>query len=269
MGINKVDPPKKVGLALGSGAARGLSHIGVLRVLEQEGIPIDMIAGTSIGALIGSFYAHGRSADKIAKLAIDLGENRLNFLINLSLPKTGLMRGRRLNAILKSVIRDTRFSDLRIPFACVATDIDSGEEVVLNEGLVRDAARASCSLPVIFSVVKNQSRYLVDGGLVNPVPVSVLKSMGADIIIAVNVIPPHEVPGTAHHNIFTVVMRTIHISRYGLIKASLDEADIVIEPRVDDIGYADFQRADDSILRGEQAARQAVPGINKLLALSK
>lgn len=266
MTVKTAKSAKKVGLALGSGFARGLAHIGVLKVLEREGIPVDMIAGTSIGSVIGGLYALGANVARITRLAQELGSSRLSFILDPALPKTGLIRGKRIESRLKSFFGDTEFSDLKIPFACLATDIYDGSEVVIKEGLVREAARASISIPVVLAVVKRGGRYLVDGSLVNPVPVSILKAMGADIIIAVNVLPYREIPGGDEPNIFEVIMQTLHISSYRVIAASLAGADIVIEPRVVDIGYADFHRVDEGIMRGESAAEQAIPEIRRLLS---
>ena len=125
---------RKVGLALSSGAARGLAHIGVLEVLEKEGIPINMIAGASMGALVGAVYAQGRDITQMKNLAIDWGAKRFSLLTDPALPKTGLIRGRRIEGMLKSIIGDIEFEDLRMPFACVATDISTGEEVVIKHG---------------------------------------------------------------------------------------------------------------------------------------
>ncbi len=266
MAVKTAKPAKKVGLALGSGFARGLAHIGVLKVLEREGIPVDMIAGTSIGSVIGGLCALVADVARITQLAQELGSSRFSFILDPALPKTGLVRGKKIESRLKSLFGDTEFSDLRIPFACLATDIDDGGEVVIKEGLVREAARASISVPVLLAVVKREGRYLVDGGLVNPVPVSVLKAMGADIIIAVNVLPYLEIPGSDEPNIFDVIMQTLHISNYRMIATSLAGADIVIEPRVMDIGYADFHRVDEGIMRGESAAEQVIPDIRRLLS---
>ena len=263
---------RKVGLALSSGAARGLAHIGVLEVLEKEGIPIDMIAGTSMGALIGAIYAQGKGASEIKELAIDLGAKRFSFLADPALPKTGLVRGKRIRDVLKSIFGDIEFGDLRIPFACVATDINTGEEVVIRQGLVREGVRASGSVPVILTVVKRRGRYLVDGALVNPVPVSVLKEMGADFIIAVNVIPnickglePVNEKGieAKEPNIFNVIIQTINISSYRMVKYSLGGADVVIEPQVVSIGHLDFHRGQECILQGELAAQACVPEIKR------
>jgi len=267
---------RKVGLALGGGAARGLAHIGVLEVLEKEGIPIDMIAGTSAGAAIGALYAQGKDTSQIKNLALDLSWKRLAPLVDLALPRTGFIRGRKIKDLLRLVIGgDIKFSDLRIPLACVAADIGTGEEVVINHGSVLEGIRASISIPVIFTVVKWKGRYLVDGGLVNPVPVSVLKRMGADFIIAVNVIPDiHDrvrrvgEEGMANFkgpNIINIIMQSMYIGTYLLVRSSLEGADIVIEPEMAGIGVGDFHRARECILQGELAAQNSIPEIKKLL----
>jgi len=236
---------RKIGLVLGGGGARGLAHIGVLSILRKEGIPIDMIAGASMGALIGAVYAHGKDVSLIKNLAIDLGSKRFALLADPALPKTGLIRGRKIEDALRSIIGEIEFRDLKIPFACVATDIMTGEEVVIKQGLVWEGVRASVSIPVILRVAKWRGRYLVDGALVNPVPVNVLKGMGADFIIAVNVIPNivkrarkgnEEQLGGKELNIFSVIMQTIYIAGYQAVRSSLVGADIIIEPEVTHIG---------------------------------
>ncbi|MFC2016180.1 patatin-like phospholipase family protein [Chloroflexota bacterium] len=266
-------PSGKVGLALGSGAARGLAHIGILEVLDKEGIPIDMIAGTSIGAVIGVLYAQQKDTGRIKNLALDLSSKRFTFLLDPGLAKTGLIRGRRIENTLRSVIGDIEFGDLRIPLACVATDINSGEEVVIEQGLVWRAVRVSASIPAIFTVAKWEGRYLVDGTLVNPVPVSVLKNMGADFIIAVNVIPEISTIDRTHWtgrgrleeprepNIISIIMQSIYIGAHSMAKASLEGADIVIEPRVAHINPADFGQIEECILQGEWAAQNSIPDI--------
>jgi len=261
---------KKVGLALSGGAARGLAHIGVLEVLEKEGIPIDMIAGTSAGAAVGALYAQGKDTSQIKSLVLDLGWKRLAPLVDLALPKTGFIQGRKVKEVLKSTIGDIDFEDLSIPLACVATDIVTGEEVIINQGSVLEGVRASISIPVIFTVVKWRGRYLVDGGLVNPVPVSVLKGMGADFIIAVNVIPDindrvQQSKDFKEPNIISVMMQSIYIASYSLVGASLAGADIVIEPQVAHIGTGDFHRAEECISQGKSAAEESISRIIKQL----
>ena len=263
-------PKRKVGLALGTGAARGLAHIGVLEVLEREGIPIDMIAGTSAGAAIGAVYAEGKDVGRIKDLVLGMGWKRLAPLVDLALSKTGFIEGKKIKEQLKLIIGDIEFADLGIPLACVATDIMTGEEVVIDQGSVLEGVRASISLPVIFTVAKWRGRYLVDGSLVNPVPVNVLKRMGADVIIAVNVIPNpgarvQQAEELRKPNIISVIMQSIYISSYLLVASCLKGADIVFEPQVAHIGVGDFRRTQECILQGEWAAQGAIPEIKRQL----
>ncbi len=276
MGINASRPPKrKIGLALGSGAARGLAHIGVLEVLEKEGIPIDMIAGTSAGAVVGALYAQDKDVSQIKNLAIDLNWKKLASLVDLALPKTGFIGGRKIKNLLASIIGDIEFGDLKIPLTCIATDMRTGEEVVINQGSVLEGIRASISLPVIFTVAKWEGRYLVDGSLVNPVPVSILKRMGADFTIAVNVVPDiserthrmdkEPIKDTKEPNIINVIMQSLYIATYSLVRSSLEEADIVIEPQLAHIAVGDFHQARECILQGKIAAQNAIMPIKRRL----
>jgi NTE family protein len=272
---------RKVGLALGSGGARGMAHIGVLEVLEKENIHIDMIAGTSSGAVIGALLAQGKNVEEIDVLARNWDWKHRAQIIDLTLPKSGFIAGKKLKEFLKSIIGDIEFSDLKLPFACVATDVMTGEEVVINRGSVLEAVRASISLPIIFAVVKWQGRYLVDGGLVDPVPVSVLKDMGADFIIAVNVSPlmstgqeriyPQETnrkkaPVIKEPNIFNVIMKMSGIANSQVVEASLEGADIIIEPHLAGIALGDFNHIEKCILEGGLAATDAVLEIKTRLA---
>lgn len=262
---------RKVGLALGGGAARGLAHIGVLAVLEREGIPVDMIAGTSAGAAVGALYAQGRSAGQIKELALNTGWRRLVSLVDLTLPRSGLIEGRKIKNLLRSIIGDISFSELKIPLSCVATDIQSGEEVVISDGPVLEGVRASISVPVIFTAVRRGDRYLVDGGLVNPVPVSTVRGMGADFVIAVNVIPPMGVrlqpaKKAKEPGIFQAMLHSLYIATYSLVRSNLAGADIVIEPRLPNIGYGDFHRISDTIRQGEIAAQALIEQIKQQLA---
>jgi len=267
---------KKVGLALGSGAARGLAHVGVLEVLQKENIPVDMIAGTSAGAAVGALYARGIDISQIKSLALDLSRKKLFPLVDPSLPKTGLIKGRKIkNLITQSIGGNIQFSDLKIPFACVATDIETGEEIVIDRGSVPEAIRASISIPGIFTPVEKDERYLVDGGLVNPVPVNILKRMGANLVIAVNVTPgvtgrtqqenKDRAEDSREPNIIKVLMQSIHIATYSLVRASLEDADIVIEPEIAHLGSAEFHHAEEFIRLGKLAAQEAMPEIKRKL----
>jgi NTE family protein len=268
---------KKVGLALSGGAARGLAHVGVISVLHKEGIPIDMIAGTSAGAIIGAVYARHRDTAKMKEYALDPGWEKRAPMIDPSFPKTGFIKGKKIEKLLESSLGgNIAFEDLQIPFACVATDITTGEEVVINSGPVAEAIRASISIPGIFTLAKREGRYLVDGGLTTPVPVEVARKMGADFIIAVNVNPDvsDRMDRTAKHhrqvqkslNIFQVLIQSVYITTYSLARNSLENADIVIEPAVADISAGEFGRTPELITLGEIAAAEAVPEIKRKLS---
>jgi len=177
----------KFGLALGSGSARGMAHIGVIQVLETYHIPIDMIAGTSIGSVVGAVYATGASIGKMKKAALAMKHGKSFALFDPTIPRSGLISGNRVEETLNSIaLKDKTFDDLKIPFSAVATDIKTGAKVILNQGSMIKAVRASVSIPGIFTPVKYQDYYLVDGGVVDPVPADVVQKMGADIIIAVS-----------------------------------------------------------------------------------
>jgi len=226
-----------------------------------------MIAGTSAGAAIGALYAEGKSAARIKEVALDTGWRRLVSLIDLALPRSGFIEGRKIKNLLKSFMGDISFSDLKIPLSCVATDIRSGEEVVINDGSVLEGVRASISIPVIFTAVKWRGRYLVDGGLVNPVPVSTVRKMGADFVIAVNVIPTMGVrlqssKEDKEPGIFQSMLHSFYIATYSLVRSNLAGSDIVIEPSLPHIGYGDFHRIGDSIA---QAAKELVEKIKQQL----
>jgi len=267
---------RNIGLALSGGGARGLAHIGVLKVLQEEKVPIDMIAGASIGALIGAIYAQGKDVSVIKKAALELNMKKLVSLADFRLNRTGFIGGRKVGSLLKSIMgSDVEFSDLKIPLACVATDINNCGEVIITQGSVLEAVRASISIPGIFTVVKWQGRYLVDGGLVNPVPVSVLRKMGSDYVIAVNVIPDihHRVlladeevkADLKEPHIFSVIVQAIQMAQCLLVKSSIQDADIIISPNAAHIGFGDFHRAQECIKQGETAAKDSVLEIKKLL----
>jgi len=265
---------KRVGVALGGGYARGLAHIGVLEVLEREGVPVDMIAGTSIGALIGALYSRQKDAGKLKEQSMLLDLMGTTALVDLAFPKSGLMQGKRITNLLRRFIGTASFKDLHIPLACVATDIITGDEVVIDEGPVLEAVRASFSIPIIFTVVKHQGRYLVDGGLVNPVPVSVVKKMGADFIIAVDVTPDKKdranyltrAEAGREPGLFQVIAQSIYISTYLTAKAAIEGADIAIHPHLTHIGPSEFHRVRECILEGELAAIDQVAHLKKHLS---
>ncbi len=195
--MNKPWKNCRVGLALGSGGARGWAHLGVLQVLRERGVQIDVVAGTSMGALVGAFFAAGRES-VLRELAENLDWRRLRqFFWEVSLSRSGLTDGRRLSEELRKLLGVKEFRELELPFRAVATDLGTGGEVVLGSGNLLQSVRASISIPGVFSPVSIGKRLLVDGGLVNPVPVNVARAMGAQKVIAVDVSPnvgPKEMP---------------------------------------------------------------------------
>ena len=186
--FNKKKP--KIGLALGSGAARGFAHIGIIKALKEKNISIDMIAGSSMGALVGACYARNGEITNLEETVLKTDWKQLVRLAdpNLALLFKGVIHGKKVKELLKTLIGDVSFGDLKIPLTVVTTDVNTGEEVVIKTGSVVDAVRASISIPAIFMPVKLNDKFLIDGGIVNPVPVSVIKNMGAAFVIACNVI---------------------------------------------------------------------------------
>jgi NTE family protein len=272
---------KKVGLALSGGTARGFAHIGVLEILDREHIPIDMIAGTSAGAIVGALYAKGMSAAEIKKEVLEIDPMKRWQLIDIALPKSGFISGKKFIELLKGYIGDIKFSSLKIPFSCISTDIMTGEEVIIDKGSVLEGIRASISVPIVFAACEHNGRFLVDGGLVDQVPVEVVKSMGADIVIAVNVSPhmpdvkkriyideaiPYHSPKIKEPNMYTIMMNYMSIVNSQTWTTSLKRADIVIEPRLSGISFTDFKKAEQCILEGEFAGIDALLDIKRLLA---
>ena len=179
----------KIGLALGSGGARGLAFIGVLKILEREKIPIDLIAGTSMGSLIGGLYVSGMDAITMEEIALNISWQQTAKFFTPTISKAGLVDSDKIEKLLESFIGKKRIQNSKISFAAVSTDIKKGKQVVIKNGKISKAIRASCSVPGIFTPLKHRNRFLVDGGLINPVPVDVVRAMGADIVIGVSVIP--------------------------------------------------------------------------------
>ena len=274
--MNTLNKRKKIGLALGGGAARGIAHVGVLRILAKEKIPIDVIAGTSAGAIVGAAYAHHQDTDRITDDALLANWKSMVNFVDPALPKSGFIKGKKILDLIKGFIGgDIDFKDLKIPFSCVATDIDTGEEIILDSGPVCEALRASISIPGIFSVAKHQERYLVDGGLTTPVPVQVARNMGADFVIAVNVNPDvkarigkvfkQRIDAHKEPSLIQVMTQSFYITSYAVGKHALDSADVVIEPDLAQFGAADFAKAPELIERGLEAAQKAIPEIRKKL----
>ncbi len=257
----------KVGIALGGGGARGLAHIGVLKVLQEEDIPINMIAGTSVGALIGGLYAAGVSTSDLEEMSAEIGWSSLTNYSRLSLFRLLVLEHQlssdNMEAYLKKHIGDERFDQLRIPFACVATDLQTGERVVFREGSVALAARASSTIPGLFEPVLFRHRYLVDGGLVSNIPTDLVALMGAVVIIAVDVTA--DFSKFQPKNIMATLNQAIYIQSESMSKDELARANFVIRPALGDISAIDLTRSAECIDGGILATRRSVPAIKQLL----
>ncbi|MCC6455659.1 MAG: patatin-like phospholipase family protein [Caldilineaceae bacterium] len=269
--------PRHVGLALGGGAARGLAHIGVLEVLEEAEIPIHRIAGCSAGSVVGALFAAGISAKQMHELALDLRWNTLSTLsllprrlsLNVSLKgfPLGLLDLDKLITWLEGLLTDTpEFADLRLPFAAIATDIVTSELVIMNDGAVGPAVRASCSVPGVFTPYRRGERLLVDGGVVANLPVQVVRQMGAEYVIAVNVLP---LPGEHRKEPENIVDLTL-TSLYALIRANQgygERAECMIAPDIAHFSLIDLSAAEGLIAAGRAAAEAQLPTIQHDLGL--
>ncbi|MCS7259484.1 MAG: patatin-like phospholipase family protein [Anaerolineae bacterium] len=264
-----------VGLALSSGGARGIAHVGVLKVLKREGIPIDMIAGTSAGALFGALFAAGRSIEMIVDFALNF-HKKLNVwnLLDLAVPpRTGLVRGQRFLKYLRELYQDAVLEQLEIPFFAVAADVLTGEEVVLDRGPLADAVRASTSIVGILMPHCINDRYLIDGGAVNPLPASVLAERGAHVIIASRAIPTMEEEKAyrrasrgGHMDLIALVSNFQSIMEREIIQHRQGCVDVMITPQVAAYRPTDYRHAAELIRLGEEATERALPAIRKQLS---
>jgi len=282
----------KVGLALGGGGARGLAHIGVLKVLKRENIPIDLIVGTSMGAIIGAAYALKKdisTLEKIAEKYSKIGEFNINlsfsekekedkpyfikkmsdflkkgYVLNLELRRKYLNDGEGLKKIINDLVGDKVFADTKIPFAAVAADLIKGEKVILNQGKLFNALLASASIPGIFPPIILEGKILVDGGIVDVVPIEAARSLGANFIIAVNVSPTLK-KRFEFSNAVEILFRSDSITSNELIKLQLSFADLVITPKVERFHWSNFSKPEKCIREGEIAAQNVLSELKKKL----
>jgi len=256
-------PMPKVGLVLGGGAARGFAHVGVIRALEQEKIPIDFVVGTSVGSLIGALYADKGSSFDLEVIAFKLEQEDI-FDFSVFASTTGPVKGDRLEQFVKERIARERIEDLPIPFAAVATNLNTGEEVVLNRGSIAKAVRASSSIPGIFTPLQYFNMTLVDGGVVNNVPVDVARAMGADVVIAVNI--GKDVVNNNITNIIDITMQAVNIMANEISAFKMRDADVLIEPSVGSVKMMDFSMKESLMRAGIEAGKNAVPEIRKKIS---
>jgi len=271
--MEKKENLPKIGLALGSGGPRGLAHIGVIKALEQEDIPIDLIAGCSIGAMIGGMYAATKDIGWIEKTAQETDWRRvLSLLVEPSLLSGGLVGGDKVERFLLDQLGKEEISKLKIPFMAIATDIRNGKEIRIEKGDLARAIRASLSIPLVFKPTMWEGKLLVDGGLSDPVPDEAVRKMGADIVIAVNLDahffhPETEKPKKYKDKlgIYRIANNTINILRYHLAQYCIEEADIIINPKVSKTSWTEFINGQTIIKKGETETKLLMPEIKKLI----
>jgi NTE family protein len=259
-----VAEPKRVpaiGLALGGGFARGIAHVGVLKVLEEEGIPVRMIAGTSVGALIGAAYCSGVTIKELEEVAFKV---RFTTFARWTLSRYGFASNDRMVSFLTRTLKVQTFEELRIPLGVTATDFNTGEGTVFTSGSIIDPVRASCAYPGMFLPVEIRGRWLVDGMLSHPVPTRPLRVMGAERVLAVHLRGQWS-KTTAPRHLLDVVGQSFAIAQDMMSPVWKSAADLVIEPDVAGFDYDDFKRAGELIRVGELAMRAALPEVRKWL----
>lgn len=251
-----------IGIALGGGFARGIAHIGVLQVLEEERIPVRVVAGTSVGALIGACYCSGLSCAELEQVARSV---RFTTFARWTISRFGFASNDRMVAFLERTLKVKTFEELKIPLGVTATDFNSGEAVVFHSGSIVDAVRASCAYPGMFLPVEIRGRYLIDGMLSHPVPTRPVLEMGADRVLAVHLKGSWAAGGPPRH-LFDVIGQSFAIAQDAMSSLWREAADLVIEPDVAGFGYDDFKRTGDLIRVGAEAMRAALPEVRKWLA---
>ena len=251
----------RIGLALGGGAAKGFAHIGVIKMLEANGIRVDVVSGTSAGSVVGALYASGQDAFRMQTTAFELDESRIR---DVSLFSGGVVKGEKLQLYVNELVGQRKLESMKKPLAVVATRLEDGKRTVFTRGNTGQAVRASSSIPGVFEPVKIAGNTYVDGGVVSPVPVDAARELGAEFVIAVDI--SSKAAGAAPDSLLGNVNRSITIMGQKLGALELQRADVVIRPSVLDIGATDFEQKNRAILEGERAALAAMPQIKAKLA---
>ena len=255
-------PPKlKIGLALGGGAAKGFAHIGVIKMLEASGIHPDVVAGTSAGSVVGALYASGMDAFALQQTAFGLDEAKIR---DVRLFSGGLVQGQALQDYVNQLLHKQPIEQLKMPFAAVATELESGTRTVFVRGNTGRAVRASSSIPGVFEPVEIHGKHYVDGGVVSPIPVDAARRLGADFVIAVDISAAPD--GSNPQGMMNIVGQSISIMGRQLAAQESARADVVIRPDLRGIGPTDFEQKNQAILAGEKAALAAIPAIRAKLA---
>jgi NTE family protein len=256
-------PPRlpRVGLALGGGAARGFAHIGVIQVLEENGIRPELVVGTSAGSLVAALCAAGKSGTELATLALTMDEGAIT---DWAFPTRGLIRGEALARYVRDQTGGRTIEQLRVPLGIVATDLDSGAAILFQRGDTGSAVRASSAVPAVFQPVKIGTREYVDGGLVSPVPVRFARQMGAELVIAVDISNPPD--GNATGDLMKMLLQTFAIMGRSINQFELRDADFVLRPALPGLSGADFTARSKAIQAGREAALKSLPDIKAKLA---
>ena len=256
-----VAPKPRVGLALGGGAAKGFAHIGVIKMLEANGIHADVVAGTSAGSVVGALYASGMDPFQMQEQAFGMDEAKIR---DVQFFSRGLVQGQKLQDYVNQLVGNRPIEKLKLPFAAVSTQLEDGHRTVFVRGNTGQAVRASSSIPGVFEPVEISGRHYVDGGVVSPVPVDAARQLGADLVIAVDI--SSKADGSNPQGMLGVVGQSISIMGQKLGEQELTRADVVIRPKVNQIGATDFEQKNQAILEGERAALAAMPAIKSKLA---
>lgn len=243
----------KIGLALGSGGAKGFAHIGILKVLEEENIPIDYIAGSSMGALVSALYGAGHNWESMERMALAF---RRNHYLDFTVPKMGFITGKKVTELIRALTYQKSFEECRIPVKMVATDLVAGERVVFDSGPLYKAVRASISIPGVFVPVKWGGRIYVDGGVIDRVPTKIVRDMGADLVISVDV--SSFAGGAVIQSVFDVMVQSLDIMQQQLVNLQESHADVLIKPPVSNFNSRAFTNLEQIISIGEEAARQQI-----------
>ena len=253
----------KLGLALGGGAARGFAHIGVIQVLEENGIKPDLVVGTSAGSLVAAFYASGKTGAQLQWLADTMDESQLT---DWTIPfmSRGMLRGEALGRYVNSQLNGAKIEDLKMPLGIVATDLQTGDGILFRRGDIATAVRASSAVPSVFEPVRIGNKDYVDGGLVSPVPVRSARQMGADIVIAVDISSRPEDAKTS--DMLKVLLQTFSIMGKSISQLEMAQAEVVVRPALPDVGSAEFTARQKSIEAGRAAMRLALPALKAALA---
>lgn len=256
--------PPKVGIALGGGGARGFSEVGVLRVFEQEKIPVSFVAGTSVGSLVGALYADtGRVLDAEFHAVAATDEDLFDYAA-LSFLSGGFVKGEKLETFLNHRLKHRSIEDFAVPFAAVATNLRTGRTVLFDKGSAARAVHASAAIPGVFLPVEIAGETYVDGGVTNPIPVDVVRARGCDVVVAVAI--PAAVPKAAPKSSIEVAFHAVTLMSAEIGRLRARDADVVITPDVGDVAYDDFTQKKRLIEAGEAAARQALPAIRAAIA---